>query len=90
MSRASSGGRRPASAGGAALVLAFVLCLFPASTHAAPVSAEMRRIESRHYNIWTDLESGFADDLAKRMDAMYDEYSRRLVDFKPINEMPRL
>src|SRR5690349_3900844 len=38
-------------------------------------------LRSDHYRIYTDLDAALADDLSRRMDAMYDEYSRRLVDF---------
>jgi hypothetical protein len=47
------------------------------------VSAELRPLTTNHYRIQTDVESSLADDLARRMDGMYDEYSRRLVDFSP-------
>ncbi len=49
-----------------------------------------RAFSTDHYTIRTNLDPDIADDLAKRMDAMYEEYSRRFVDFRPVNEMPRL
>lgn len=44
-------------------------------------SAELRSFGSRHYLLHTDIDSSLTDDLARRMDAMYDEYSRRLIRF---------
>jgi hypothetical protein len=43
----------------------------------------MRVLESQHYQIHTDLDAKLAEDLARRMDLMYDEYARRLVQFSP-------
>src|SRR5690348_12742750 len=43
----------------------------------------MRVLNSQHYQIKTDLDAQLAEDLARRMDLMYDEYTRRLVDFAP-------
>jgi hypothetical protein len=43
----------------------------------------LRNFSSRHYHIHTDLDTALAGDLARRMDAMYDEYGRRLADFLP-------
>jgi hypothetical protein len=38
---------------------------------------------TNHYRIRTDVDSNLAMDLSHRMDVMFDEYSRRLVDFNP-------
>src|SRR4051794_33124878 len=43
----------------------------------------MRVLNSQHYQIHTDLDAKLAEDLARRMDLMYDEYARRLVQFSP-------
>ncbi len=43
------------------------------------LAGELR--DTRHYRIHTDLDRALAEDLAKRMDAMYDEYARRLSNF---------
>src|SRR4051812_37325639 len=51
--------------------------------------AEMRVLDTRHYHVHTDLEHTFAEDLGRRLDAMYDEYVRRLSDFHP-NDRQRL
>src|SRR5437762_5099352 len=45
--------------------------------------ADLRALETRHYTIHTDLDRALAEDLARRMDAMFDDYSRRLADFNP-------
>jgi hypothetical protein len=52
-----------------------------------PLSAQsMRVLDSQHYQIKTDLDAQLAEDLARRMDLMYDEYARRLVDFAPATD----
>jgi hypothetical protein len=38
--------------------------------------------ETRHYRIHSDLDSAIVRDYGKRLDAMYDEYARRLADFE--------
>jgi hypothetical protein len=43
----------------------------------------LRVLDSQHYQIHTDLDAKLAEDLARRMDLMYDEYARRLVQFSP-------
>jgi hypothetical protein len=48
-----------------------------ASARAAPPL----EIQSRHYRVLTDLDEATARDYARRLDAMYDEYARRLSDF---------
>lgn len=58
---------------------------------AAPADASPRRlIQSRHYRIYSDLDRSFTDELARRMDRMYEEYDRRLADFAPQGEVPML
>ena len=51
--------------------------------------ADLRVFPSRHYRVNTDLEAGFAQDLARRLDGMYDEYSRRLMQFETDPNQPR-
>ena len=64
--------------------LCFCLALWCALVLApADARAEMRVLESHHYRIHTDLDAVFASELARRMDAMYDDYTRRLADFNP-------
>jgi hypothetical protein len=49
----------------------------------ARARADLRVLDSDHYRIHTDLERAFTQDLARRLDSMYDEYVRRLSDFHP-------
>jgi hypothetical protein len=58
--------------------LCLMLCVCSASR-----AGEMRALETQHYLIHTDLERSLAEDLARRMDAMFDDYTRRLADFNP-------
>src|SRR5262249_7645351 len=51
---------------------------------------QLRIVQSRHYQIHTDLQPDFADDLARRMDAMFEEYGKRLDDFQPPENAPKL
>ena len=54
-------------------------------------AGDLRNLESRHYRIRTDLDADLARALARRMDAMYDEYARRLAAFQPAAaDLPRL
>jgi len=55
--------------------LGFLILLL--SISAAPLGT----IETRHYVVHSDLPSDLTRDLAVRLDAMYDEYARRLVAF---------
>jgi hypothetical protein len=55
----------------------------PAAAGAFESPPQLRVLEVRHYRIHTDLERAFAEDLGKRMDAMFEDYSRRLADFNP-------
>src|SRR4051794_41035506 len=45
-------------------------------------AADLRVVRSRHYTIHSDLEIPLLVDVGRRMDAMYDEYMRRLSDFE--------
>ena len=50
---------------------------------APSAAAQMRQKEIGHYIVHTDVDSELARDLARRLDAMYEEYARRLVEFAP-------
>ena len=54
-----------------------MVCALSATTRAA----DLRTINSEHYSIHTDLDTDFAVNLGQRMDAMWNEYARRLEDF---------
>lgn len=69
----------------AVLFLSFATHLSAVAQPLGPVPA-MREIRTAHYLIRTDIESDFADEMAVRMDAMFDEYSRRLAEFTPDRE----
>ncbi len=58
-------------------VFVLLIC-FASSTFAA----NLREIETRHYTLHTDVDNALAKDLAARLDGMYEEYDRRLADFK--------
>jgi hypothetical protein len=47
------------------------------------VAGELRIINAPHYRIHTDLNQRLAEDLAVRMEAMYEQYSHRLAEFNP-------
>src|SRR5215211_1090503 len=64
-------------------VILLVLC---ANAARAADAVNLRVMDTRHYRIHTDLERRFAEELGRRMDAMYDDYSRRLQDFTPTDE----
>ncbi|QOV89499.1 DUF1570 domain-containing protein [Humisphaera borealis] len=68
-----------------------LLCILAlvASANLAP-AAELRAIDTRHYRINTDLDRELATDISRRMDAMYDEYARRLAAFQPADDVPKL
>lgn len=43
--------------------------------------ADLNTFNTAHYQIFTDLEHGLADNLAKHLEMMYSEYSYRLANF---------
>jgi hypothetical protein len=63
--------------------LPILVAVSVAASAAATVvrAAPPLEIQSRHYRVLTDLDEASARDYAKRLDAMYDEYARRLSDF---------
>jgi hypothetical protein len=40
--------------------------------------ADLRVLDASHYRIHTDLDRQLTEDLARRMDVMYEEYARRM------------
>jgi hypothetical protein len=66
----------------ASFISALALLLLLAATPRV-ARADLRILETRHYVIHTDLERSLAEDLGRRMDAMFDDYCRRLADFSP-------
>ncbi|HEV7301240.1 MAG TPA: DUF1570 domain-containing protein [Tepidisphaeraceae bacterium] len=61
-------------------VIAFALLALV--TTAQSLAADLKVINTKHYTLHTDVEPALAKDLATRLDAMYDEYDRRLADFQ--------
>ena len=66
----------PILAAGALLALASL-------ARAADVAAALPVRQTTHYLLHTDVDDDLADDLARRLDAMFDEYARRLNAFGP-------
>jgi hypothetical protein len=66
------------------LVVVFFVLFLVAHARAAKDSFEpdFPVRQSKYYRIHTDLDRDLADDLSRRMDAMYDEYQRRLSGFR--------
>lgn len=46
-------------------------------------AGDVRTLETRHYRLHTDVADDLAQDLARRLDAMHDEYATRLARFAP-------
>jgi hypothetical protein len=57
----------------------------------APARAgDMRQLQTKHYTIHTDLDAPLAEELGRGLEAMYDEYSRRLAAFSAEGSDPML
>jgi hypothetical protein len=67
-----------------------LLLISPLLPARASSAAQLRGVRSAHYLIRTDLDAELTGDLARRMDAMYDEYSHRFASFKSTSPAPRL
>jgi hypothetical protein len=65
------------------ITLFALLLLFRCS---GSVAQDLRVFETTHYRVHTDLDPDLADDLGRRLDVMYDEYSRRLAEFGRPND----
>ncbi|MEA2736441.1 MAG: hypothetical protein QOE14_2892 [Humisphaera sp.] len=64
----------------------FALIVLFLAPEIARADANLRVMDTRHYRIHTDLDKKFAEELGRRMDAMYDDYTRRLADFNPAGD----
>jgi hypothetical protein len=71
-------GRRLTRGGYASLVLPLLAWTLGS---AAAMPADLGVVRSKYYLIHSDLDDALVYDLGRRMDAMYDEYSRRMSDF---------
>ena len=58
-------------------------CLLILLSGSSASAGDLRELGTPHYRIHTDLDRALAEDMAVRMEAMYDQYTRRLVDFAP-------
>ena len=65
------------------IVAVVVVSLVPAVALAGTLPPGMREIETKHYKVHTDIRGDLVDDLTRRLDAMYDDYSRRLKELAP-------
>jgi hypothetical protein len=69
------------------LALTVLATLLLAASLVAPSAAQtrptgVRQIPAQHYRLFTDVEPELARDLARRLDAMHDEYTRRFNAFE--------
>ena len=60
-----------------AILVVLILGLFAPASRAG----ELRILGTNHYRLHTDLDRSLAEDLGRRMDAMWEEYARRLANF---------
>jgi hypothetical protein len=69
-----------------------ILFIFAVSVLALASSAraQIRLIHTPHYLIHTDLEDSLANDMAGRMEGMFNEYSQRLAAFNSTSHYPRM
>jgi hypothetical protein len=81
-------GRSNATHSRFAVVLIALLAAYGAAPRAEALPP-LRQYDSPHYSLRTDVDAALACDLAQRLDAMYDEYTRRLIEFVPGKEMPK-
>jgi Protein of unknown function (DUF1570) len=72
------------------LFFTFAIFHLTFSMAATAAAADLRIIHTKHYEIHTDLEATFAAELAHRMDVMYEEYEKRMKDFRPPADAPPL
>jgi hypothetical protein len=70
--------------------LLLTFAIFHLTFSMAAQAADLRVIHTQHYEIHTDLDAAFATELAHRMDVMYEEYEKRLKDFRPPANAPAL
>ena len=68
------------------LLAPVIACLLGAGV----ASASTHDLNTRHYLLHTDLDDKLVNDLAQRLDGMYDEYSTRVARFGRSGSVPRL
>ncbi|HEX8522785.1 MAG TPA: DUF1570 domain-containing protein [Tepidisphaeraceae bacterium] len=67
-----------------------VVLVFLAGAGASVRAGELNKLDTRHYEVHTDLDHALAEELGKKLDAMYDEYARRLSGFNADKSDQRL
>src|SRR5213080_4265154 len=78
----------------------FTICHFPfaifhslvvlvAFANTAVAQDRLPRYQTKYYILHTDVDREFADDLHRRLDLMYEEYSRRLAAFARATDSPK-
>lgn len=80
--------RQPASAP-RRLLLAALLASVAAVSSVARADPQLPVYQTRHYTLHSDLNPDMVRDLSQRLDAMYEEYSRRLETFGPPRDRNR-
>jgi hypothetical protein len=71
-------------------LLAPILLAADRPNPAKPDDPSMRLVQTRHYDIHTDMDADLIGDLSSRMDVMYDQYAKTFSDFKPPASAPPL
>lgn len=72
--------------------LLLCMCCAAAGVHGSDIQEGFGRLpatETRHYRLFTDVDADLRREVADRLDALYDEYARRLVDFPQPADAPR-
>jgi hypothetical protein len=72
------------------VVILFVALILVFPLPVLAVDAPLRLLHTRHYEIHTDMEDPLLADLATRLDAMFDQYTKTFADFKPPANAPAL
>jgi hypothetical protein len=72
------------------VVLAILLLAAQARAAKDSYQPDFPVYQSRYYRVHTDLDREFAGDLSRRMDAMYEEYQRRLAGFSASRSAPAM
>lgn len=65
----------------ASAAIALATLLLSGRAHATGAQAQVPTYQTQHYNLHTDVGVELADDLGLQLDAMHEEYSRRLGAF---------
>ena len=67
----------------------FVFLLLGLASATASAQDRLPRYQTKYYILHTDVDREFADDLHRRLDLMYEEYSRRLAAFARATDSPK-